>query len=493
MSQFANAFDTVIIDDNEVHAIKHSTAILDEPNMRRIHEVTVSGHSVVIMSDPGLTKTQTVYHYGRLLNNEYVCRTKDAKAKGETFPFTGAEVYLLDTSVMEVTDFNGLPSRGTMLDPDGNPFDVAVYLAMPWVQKLIENVKRGIVTIVLLDELSNQNPEIQAPLLSFVLDLIATAVSFDRNMVRIVGAMNPAETSVNPTPLKPAFNNRIVKIPFQFNYEYWAEGMRAKFGKPQTANESSWRNVIVRFLNDNPSSRYKLPAEVSGKVVNNYTAYSIMDTDYTRKEIMDTQWASPRSWDILASVLSVIEYGDLTEGTLERVLGYANGTVGYESGYDFVRYYRAKAVRSTKEIKAEVLGNARGPIAKYDSGEFEGQYKGAFEGLVPRTGAPNTPYFNRLTSNDLMEFVNDIMAELDEAIKSDKEKALQVLLETQLLFIKMIHDNCKNALGHHTQTLCQVALTIDEGVFTQGTDNYQRFEFIRQQLIATGVEGGNAL
>lgn len=348
-----------IVEDN-FNSIKFATAINEDYNKRTIHNVSSIGKVVVLMSDPGMGKSATVYDYVKLLDEEYRKRSE----QDENFPYKGADLILLDLSILDQADMGGLPSRGTAtrINDKGEEetYSVVDYLAMPWMRKAFENESKGIVSIIFCDEAGNIQYDAMSSALGLLQDRIILHERRNPLFYRIVGCMNPEKTSVNPTRFKPAMNNRITKVPFKFDRLTWLENMVTSWGKPITRNEYSWRCAIVEFLKNNVSLTYQLPPEVSAGLggtnmhVASPSAYNLSQHEFSQIEILETQWPSPRSWDSLAKILSQFEFiSDDAQADTEassEVYALTVGTVGYRAGLDFLRFIQNSRTVNVMDI-----------------------------------------------------------------------------------------------------------------------------------------------
>lgn len=253
---------------------------------------------VMLVGDPGTSKTAIINSIARDM---------------------GYDLFTLILSRMDPQDISGFPTKGVYVHNDGNSTSpVTEYAPQIWQKKILE-VKKA---IIFIDEFSNAHPSVQASFLSFIQDRQFPNGEFFPDEAIIVGAMNPTDSAADGYELAPASTNRMVFIPWNPSRDDWYVGMMNSWGKEISDNERKWRELIVRFIKDNPGRLHKMNTQDigSGEVYN-----GLNSNDSSSMTVAKSAWPSRRSWDNVAKILGKIEKSDpaLEDYILEGTVGYS--------------------------------------------------------------------------------------------------------------------------------------------------------------------------
>ncbi len=186
-----------------------------------------AGIPVLLWGEPGTAKTSVI---------ESMCRSLDRE--------------------LDPSDFAGLP----VVRPEG-----VIMHAPAWARRLSElKSKRG---ALLLDEVNQAAPAVQAALMRVVLDREVGDLSLDPNLP-IIAAANPPHVGAGAYELAHPFANRFLHMPWQVDLRAWAEGLLAGFPDvparrlPEGGVEKLMPEIkafIVGFLRKHPALAQQLP------------------------------------------------------------------------------------------------------------------------------------------------------------------------------------------------------------------------------------------
>ena len=188
-------------------------------------------------------------------------------------------VLTLIASIHDPTDFSGLP-----IHDEGK-----VRFAIPeWVDQFGEDKKEG---LLFLDELTTAPPSVQAALLRVVLERKVGFHPLPKN-VRIVAAANPPDMMTGGWELTPPLRNRFVHIQWELSPQAYIAALENGFPEAELYNIPAdqhakllpaWKLKIAAFLKLQPSLLETSPE-------NDMFAF-----------------ASPRSWDFVAALMTSCE------------------------------------------------------------------------------------------------------------------------------------------------------------------------------------------
>lgn len=241
---------------------------------------------VMLVSDPGMGKTATI----RSLAKEI-----------------GYDLETLIASRMDAQDVSGFPTKGEVpaRDNNGNIIvdenneiifsPVTEFAPQMWQKNIIEKKR----VILFFDEFSNAHPSVRASLLSLFQDRQFPNGEYFPDETIIVGAMNPTDSAADGYDLDEATTNRIAFIAWKPDYRSWLIGMKNNWGNECSPQEQEWRDLIHRFISENPGALHRQ----NSKNIGTGEVYNINTSDPSEKAVAEYAWASRRSWDNLAVAL----------------------------------------------------------------------------------------------------------------------------------------------------------------------------------------------
>lgn len=277
--------------------------------------------AVMLVGAPGTTKTASIRQLAKDTNRTLIT---------------------IVPSRMDPQDLSGFPTKGTYTYDDV-VVPVTEFAPQHW-QLDIMRLKR---VILFLDEFSNAHPSVRASLLSFIQDReFPNGDKFPDETV-IVGAMNPTDSAADGYELDPATTNRIMFLSWKPSVDAWINGMPTNWGAGvENKKEREWRNLIVRFINDEPGALHmESDPSLRGD------AYGVNTSDSSDMAVLQYAWASRRSWDNLSRLLGALDTKDtIIEDTIMA------GTVGYRAANQFRDWLRKNGAIDI----AKILKNPRG-------------------------------------------------------------------------------------------------------------------------------------
>lgn len=297
---------------------------LQSPSEQALNALVSARVPVMLVSEPGMAKTATV----RALSKEM-----------------GYDLVTVVPSRMEPQDISGFPTKGTITYTDaetGEEVDkiVTEYAPQMWQEIILQKRK----VILFFDEFSNAAPGVRASLLSFIQDRQFPNGEYLPDEVPIVCAMNPTSSAADGYELDPATCNRIGFISWNPSYMAWIEGMKVNFGQDCSEHEMEWRQLIARFIADQPGFLHKM--NVPGQNANAMGVDHNNDSDLT---VHESAWPSRRSWDNLAKALGAQE--NLSFPIEDLIM---RGIVGTEAAMHFRKWIQEHA-------KLDVAGIIKNP------------------------------------------------------------------------------------------------------------------------------------
>jgi len=253
----------------------------------------------IVWSGPGTGKTSSIKYLAKKL---------------------GVPIECIISSIKEPSDFSGLPVR----QGDG------VEMIPPKWAKHFEGTEGG---ILFFDELSTCSPNIQAALLTIVLDGVVGEFKLPETTYRCA-ASNFTDV-VGNSELNTALGNRFIHLIQKPDVDQFCSMLRSSFdyklatvvdnrktGKYEE-NKQNFADEIAHFLEGADHRKFlcsKLPEEV--------------------KTPMDYAFCSPRSWTNVLEILSVLD-GSEEELIHELIIG----TIGEVAGDEFWTYIKSKLFR----------------------------------------------------------------------------------------------------------------------------------------------------
>lgn len=234
----------------------------------------------------------------------------------------GYELITIIGSQMDPTDVTGLP-KGEIIahDDNGDPIWGTTYLSPHWQVRIMRHKK----VFLLLDEFSNTPPTVRASFLTMLQNReFPNGQKMPKETV-MVGAMNASEQATDGYELDLPTTNRLVFLSWSPSAASWYEGMLEAWGDDEVSDiEMHWRRRIVNFVQDNPAWLHREPANVDTSEI-----YGVNHNDANEVEVMNSAWASRRSWDKLSKILAFTP----KEAAIQDKIGA--GIVGYGAIHQF--------------------------------------------------------------------------------------------------------------------------------------------------------------
>ncbi|MBP3222306.1 MAG: AAA family ATPase [Actinomycetaceae bacterium] len=271
------------------------------------------------MSDTSSTITSTEQKKAQeilQLNHSLPFATFDALAKANTMPvclvgapgtgktktietYAKSIGYRLETIIasrLEPTELGGYPTRAHYTNSQGEEKVRTEYAPQEWQIRVMEHPN----TVLFFDEFSNTPAGVQASLLSFIQDRQFPNGDKLPKETRIILAMNAIEDSADGVELAPPMSNRIAFISWKLDNNAWLSGFINKWGADMSDNEKTWRSIIASSLEENRDLILTKRDEYGGEEI---AAYGVNTHDENDVTVYRYAYATPRSWDNLASVL----------------------------------------------------------------------------------------------------------------------------------------------------------------------------------------------
>lgn len=289
---------------------------------------------VMLVSDPGMGKTATIRSIAKEI---------------------GYDLETLIASRMDAQDVSGFPTKGEVpaRDNDGNIIvdkngeivfsPVTEFAPQMWQKNIIE--KKTV--ILFFDEFSNAHPSVRASLLSLFQDRqFPNGEHFPEETI-IVGAMNPTDSAADGYDLDEATTNRIAFIAWKPDYRSWLIGMKNSWGNECSPQEQEWRDLIYRFISENPGALHRQ----NSKDIGTGEVYNINTSDPSENAVAQYAWASRRSWDNLAVALG---NSTVKSSYVEDII--IGGLIGKQTATQFRKWLDENSRLDVKKI----LANPRG-------------------------------------------------------------------------------------------------------------------------------------
>lgn len=309
--------------------------------------------AVMMVSDPGMTKTATVRSIAQEIGYDLVTiigsRMQPEDVSG--FPTRG-EIVIEDLHLgtKEIDSFVSSINPHTIKkekrgDQDVRVIPVTEYAPQSW-QVFIQERRK---VILFFDEFSNTSPATRASLLSLVQDRQFPNGDFFPDEVIIVGAMNPTESAADGYEMDMATANRFAWLRWIPDNFKWLEGMKTAWGRvTEDSNEGKWRSFIVRFLEENPGLIHKMPDINEASTDGAKAVYEKDLTDPSTRTAAINAWPSYRTWDELARVLDMI---DADKDRANFVIdGLTESNVGLEGSVKFREFLTRNGALNVVEI-----------------------------------------------------------------------------------------------------------------------------------------------
>lgn len=216
-------------------------------------------------------------------------------------------------SVREPADFSGLPVIGD---------NGTVHFAPPkWAHNLRESKQHG---LLFFDELSTAPPAVQAALLRVVLDRVVGDLALPAT-TSIVAAANPPEIASGGWDLSAPLANRFLHLEWESDGEIVSQGFAHGFHTPRldehaideeliVRKRDHWSNLVAAYLHVRPEKHLELPTDVS---------------------LSGRAWASPRSWEMLITLLSHASARQASSATIGDLIV---GCLGKSGGIEFLTW-----------------------------------------------------------------------------------------------------------------------------------------------------------
>lgn len=252
-------------------------------------------------------------------------------------------------STMDPTDISGLPTRG---ETERNGYTVALtQYGMPWWQDVLIKGHYPDGTpckTLFIDELTNVPRSLQSAVLELINSRILPNGERLDDTVQIVLAANPENSATDFCALASTVVNRLLQVSYKPTDEEVYEGLTGGwFSEEEQAawsdTERAWRNRIVDFLRHTNGAYILLANRLAdGALESEAPAYLQPDAENSdsEREILQSAWASPRSWDNLARVLAHLGFEKKVTPIQSRVIA---GMVGRQAEVELSSYVEEHA------------------------------------------------------------------------------------------------------------------------------------------------------
>ena len=232
-------------------------------------------------------------------------------------------------STHEPSDVNGLPV--TREDRVGVSFEPADF-----VYRILDNEKKGVGSILFMDEISTAPPAMQAGCLRLVHEKIVGNVPLPRDMW-IGMASNPTDTSSGTFLLSAAMANRMLHFEWKVNSTEWIEGMVTGFKLDRRLKilPDGWRDaipsqrgIVASYVQHRQAALYQLPKNAEDQGV---------------------AWPSPRTWDMCATLLAAGQSVQLEQDDTNFLMASA---VGEKAALEFLEWQKNLDLPDPEELLA---------------------------------------------------------------------------------------------------------------------------------------------
>lgn len=249
----------------------------------------------------------------------------------------GVGMECLIGSQMDSTDFSGLP-MGTTVDVNGDAIKATTFGAPDWQIRLLNGQSK----ILFLDEFSNSPSSVQAAELKLIGDRRFANGEQVPDDVLIVLASNPVSSSVDAGGmLAPPMASRLLQISMEPTAEEFYKGLVNGWDDEPweiSDDERKHRERVVSFLRANNGTY--ICKEIGDDFDNMDTAAPSWmnlenESSESEREIMQTAWPCPRSWDNVCRMLGRTGFESEISPLQERIL---SGTVGRQAAVYLVDY-----------------------------------------------------------------------------------------------------------------------------------------------------------
>ena len=276
---------------------------------------------ILILSDPGLGKSATVYQLGEVLQKK---------------------VEMKSGNKMDPTDLNAIPYVVHPTLKEAREFADAVdhkngeaemhYAVPPFIKTLQENPG----SILFFDEITTCPANIQAAMLSIIQDCKAGEFEIPRSTIRI--AAGNYSNIIGTVRMSLALMNRFCIIHHKFDVDYFCEGLVSGFQnfeysklnpkESRKKKELDYRIMVSKFLKKYPDYGHCMPEDIINET--------------------DVSFPTPRTWEKLCQAMAVLDdNGD----EFNKII--IDGLVGPEVGNLF-RIFLSETERFNFDISSYV-------------------------------------------------------------------------------------------------------------------------------------------
>ena len=273
--------------------------------LRAVFVATQTRMPVLLWGEPGVGKTSFIY---------------------EVAKHTKRFSVVLNAGLRDPTDFAGFP----VLEQNGTRL---LRLAPPgWAYDLIEHGGG----MLFLDEMSAAAPLVQAALLRVVYEKQAGEAKLPDD-TWMIAAANPVDTSAGTWLLSSAMANRWLHFNWELDTDIWVTGMIDGFKSvaklpvlPEDwqSHIQTTRSLVASFIKHKPTLLHNRPQDASGS---------------------GQAWPSPRTWDMMSTVLAAAEATGLDEN--EHLI-LARAAVGEGAAIEYVTWRRSLDLVDPREALA---------------------------------------------------------------------------------------------------------------------------------------------
>lgn len=300
------------------------------------------------------------------------------------------EIEILFGSVLKDGELGGMPV--TTRDEEGRL--VNDYTTHVKLRRILDNAKKGIKTILFIDELNRSSKEVHQELMQLILEFRINDTQLPRDMVYIITAGNPEVDDYNDyqvNVMNNALNDRFFHIEMESDADQWIKwAMRknSETGKQNVPDE------IIEFMSDKP------------ELLNQPNT-----SDVTRP--------TPRGWDMVGKTLNQIKQKKLgTDDTTNQIFLAARCKVGLAA---------ASALKTHLDEQTNKLLKAQ---------DIFGCPKEKFEDEILPTIKNETMIRSNIITERCVRFLVKVLNKIEEG--SANPKLVEMLPEYKERYIKIV-------------------------------------------------------
>ena len=200
-------------------------------------------------------------------------------------------------------------------------------------KSFVEKVKNCVGGMVFFDEITCVMPAGQAALLRVIHEKVVGEMDLPQD-TWMIAAANPPDVAANGWELSAPMANRFIHLDWELDLNAWVDGMINGFAPPKvTLLPKNWRDGIF-------SARSLISSFIRARQV-------LLRQFPTQAADRSGPWASPRSWDMAATVLAAARASGMDEP-----LSLVSCCVGDAVALEFATYCKNLDLPSPEELMA---------------------------------------------------------------------------------------------------------------------------------------------